>query len=188
MSWAEYSKLVIDPRGGGGAASFCPQWKIPGIPQGKVRWQDILISRLSDSIKLVGPTISCEGSPKDGDVNGTWRTNPHVQSYVLVTDKVPPPPFPPTKPLLPFLLSFQPRSSGAASVLRCIKCEFKWKLKKIENSIQMFLPTASLLMANRLNMATIHRGWEDWRLVGGVGKCKTRKPSLVSISQKSLSV
>lgn len=61
---------------------------LPAYLWGKVRWQDIFISRLSDSIKLVGPTISCEGSPKDGDVNGTWRTNPHVQSYVVVTDKI----------------------------------------------------------------------------------------------------
>lgn len=56
--------------------------------QGKVRWQDLLISRLSDKIKLVGPTISCEGSPKDGDVHSEWRINPHVQSYVVATDKV----------------------------------------------------------------------------------------------------
>lgn len=39
-------------------------------------------------VKLVGPTISCEGSPYKGNAKGEWRTNPHVQSYVLATDQV----------------------------------------------------------------------------------------------------
>lgn len=33
-------------------------------------------------------SASCEGSPWQGDAAGEWRTNPHVQSYVLATDKV----------------------------------------------------------------------------------------------------
>ncbi|KAK9808733.1 hypothetical protein WJX72_002733 [[Myrmecia] bisecta] len=61
---------------------------LPPYLAGKVRWQDILISRLNDNVKLIGPTISCEGSPKEGNVNGEWRTNPHVQSYVLATDQI----------------------------------------------------------------------------------------------------
>eukprot|EP00891_Asterochloris_glomerata_P006722 jgi/Astpho2/6722/Aster-06741 len=61
---------------------------IPPYLQGKVRWQATLTSKLSDTVKLVGPTISCEGSPKDGIVDGEWRTNPHVQSYVVATDQV----------------------------------------------------------------------------------------------------
>ena len=60
--------------------------------QGRVRWQDLLISRITKDVKLVGPTISCEGSPKEGNVNGEWRTNPHVQSYVVATDRVRHPP------------------------------------------------------------------------------------------------
>ena len=56
--------------------------------QGKARWQDIFTSRITDSVKLVGSTISCEGSPKDGNVSAEWRTNPHVQSYIVATDKV----------------------------------------------------------------------------------------------------
>ena len=52
-----------------------------------MRWQDLLLSRLTEQTKLVGPTISCESSPKGGDVNGEWRTNPHVQS-VFAMDKV----------------------------------------------------------------------------------------------------
>jgi translation initiation factor eIF-2B subunit epsilon len=39
-------------------------------------------------VKLVGPTISCEGTPLDGDVKGVWRRNPHVQSYVVAMDSV----------------------------------------------------------------------------------------------------
>ena len=57
-----------------------------------MRWQDLLVSRITADVKLVGPTISCEGSPKEGNVNGEWRTNPHVQSYVVATDRVRPPP------------------------------------------------------------------------------------------------
>lgn len=53
-----------------------------------MRWHELITSRITDTVKLVGPTISCEGSPKDGNVNGEWRTNPHVQSYVLATDQV----------------------------------------------------------------------------------------------------
>ena len=55
--------------------------------QGRMRWQDLLLSRLTEKVKLVGPTISCEGSPQGGSVNGHWRTNPHVQS-VFAMDKV----------------------------------------------------------------------------------------------------
>ena len=56
--------------------------------QGHKRWHELITSRITDTVKLVGPTISCEGSPQDGNVNGQWRTNPHVQSYVLATDQV----------------------------------------------------------------------------------------------------
>ena len=58
------------------------------LAQGHKRWHELITSRITDTVKLVGPTISCEGSPKDGNVNGEWRTNPHVQSYVLATDQV----------------------------------------------------------------------------------------------------
>ena len=57
-------------------------------PQGKVHWTTPLLSRLSATVKLVGPTISCEGSPLNGDMQGKWRRNPHVQSYVVATDQV----------------------------------------------------------------------------------------------------
>ena len=38
-----------------------------------------MVGKLSDTVRLVGPTISCEGSPYKGDVQGEWRSNPHVQ-------------------------------------------------------------------------------------------------------------
>eukprot|EP01026_Neomeris_dumetosa_P033245 TRINITY_DN2648_c1_g2_i2.p1 TRINITY_DN2648_c1_g2~~TRINITY_DN2648_c1_g2_i2.p1 ORF type:complete len:379 (-),score=31.30 TRINITY_DN2648_c1_g2_i2:28-1068(-) len=53
-----------------------------------VRWVDLLLAKLNDRVKLVGPTVNCEGSPKDGDPSGEWRTNPHVQSYVMATDRI----------------------------------------------------------------------------------------------------
>lgn len=56
--------------------------------QGKVHWADVLFSKLNDEVKLVGPTINCEGSPLSGNPASTWRRNPHVQSYVVATDRV----------------------------------------------------------------------------------------------------
>lgn len=61
---------------------------IPPYAKNNTRWQDLLINKLTDKVKLVGPTISCEGSPYQGNGAGEWRTNPHVQSYVLATDQV----------------------------------------------------------------------------------------------------
>jgi hypothetical protein len=37
---------------------------------------------------MVGPTISCEGSPFKGNVSAPWRRTPHVQSYALAMDRV----------------------------------------------------------------------------------------------------
>lgn len=45
-------------------------------------------SRLNEDVKLVGSTISCEGSPLHGKRSGRWRRNPHVQSYAVATDQV----------------------------------------------------------------------------------------------------
>lgn len=53
-----------------------------------LHWAEPFLSRLSSTVKLVGPTISCEGTPLDGDMKGVWRRNPHVQSYVVATDRV----------------------------------------------------------------------------------------------------
>jgi hypothetical protein len=56
--------------------------------QGHVHWTDVLFSKLSDTVKLVGPTINCEGAPFNGDPQQHWRKNPHVQSYLVATDQV----------------------------------------------------------------------------------------------------
>ncbi len=52
-----------------------------------MHWTEPFIRRLRGDVKLVGPTISCEGSPLNGDVRGRWRRNPHVQSYAIATDR-----------------------------------------------------------------------------------------------------
>ena len=44
--------------------------------------------RLVGGVRAVGPAISCEGSPFEGDEDGAWRRNPHVQSYLLATDRI----------------------------------------------------------------------------------------------------
>jgi hypothetical protein len=54
-----------------------------------MHWMSAFTSRLTGSVKLVGSTISCEGSPLHGQMQkGRWRHNPHVQSYAVATDKV----------------------------------------------------------------------------------------------------
>jgi translation initiation factor eIF-2B subunit epsilon len=45
-------------------------------------------ARINGDVKLVGSTISCEGSPLHGKRHGRWRRNPHVQSYAVATDQV----------------------------------------------------------------------------------------------------
>lgn len=50
-------------------------------------WHRLLTRRLSNTIKLVGPIISCEGAAHRGNLSDVWRTNPHVQSYVLAMDR-----------------------------------------------------------------------------------------------------
>lgn len=58
----------------------------PYIPK-QLPWHRLLTQRLTKDVKLVGPVISCEGSPYQGNVSDHWRTNPHVQSYVLAMDQ-----------------------------------------------------------------------------------------------------
>ena len=54
----------------------------------ELHWTEVFTSRLSDSVKLVGSTISCEGAWKGGVLTGEFRQNPHVQSYVVAMDQV----------------------------------------------------------------------------------------------------
>lgn len=53
-----------------------------------VHWSSILTSRLTDKVKLVGSTISCEGTFLHGNLTAERRQNPHVQSYMMATDQV----------------------------------------------------------------------------------------------------
>ncbi|KAA6422349.1 MAG: hypothetical protein FRX49_07819, partial [Trebouxia sp. A1-2] len=52
-----------------------------------VHWTSILTSRLIGKVKLVGSSISCEGTFLSGDLTAARRQNPHVQSYVMATDQ-----------------------------------------------------------------------------------------------------
>jgi len=54
-----------------------------------MHWTEVFTSKLSDSVKLVGSTISCESKqrrvgPEHNEE--TYRSNPHVQSYAVATD------------------------------------------------------------------------------------------------------
>ncbi|KAF8068311.1 UVR8 [Scenedesmus sp. PABB004] len=60
---------------------------LPAYARGRMHWMSAFTSRLSGSVKLVGSTISCEGSPLHGQQRGRWRRNPHVQSYAVATDR-----------------------------------------------------------------------------------------------------
>jgi hypothetical protein len=51
-----------------------------------VHFTKLMTSKLSDEIKLVGPTINCEQGPTLP--SGETRANPHVQSFAVATDQV----------------------------------------------------------------------------------------------------
>ena len=55
--------------------------------QGKVAWHRLFTQRLSSDVLLVGPTVSCEGTPNRLNMS-ELRQNPHVQSFVLATNRV----------------------------------------------------------------------------------------------------
>lgn len=52
-------------------------------PKGR-HWSRAFTDRITADVKLVGPTISCEGIEKGTSI----RHNPHTQSYLLATDQV----------------------------------------------------------------------------------------------------
>ena len=51
-----------------------------------MHWTEAFTSKLSDSVKLVGSQISCEGVPAAGDARGPWRRNPRVLPWAWATD------------------------------------------------------------------------------------------------------
>ena len=63
--------------------------KMVGLQREVPAWHKRLTERLSGDVHMVGPTISCEGTPRDGGPAAEWRTLPHVQSHAIAVDQVP---------------------------------------------------------------------------------------------------
>ena len=81
--------------------------------QGKMHFSELMTGMINlddapNSIKLVGPSINCEGTVRLP--GGLQRSNPHVQSFALATDRTG------ALPLLPPVVSCQcnPQFPGAA--------------------------------------------------------------------------
>lgn len=56
----------------------------------KQAWHRILTTRLggSNGAHMVGPIISCEGTPFNGNPRAKWHRVPHVQSWLIAMDAV----------------------------------------------------------------------------------------------------
>ena len=66
-----------------------------GAVQGKMHFSELMTGMINlddapNSIKLVGPSISCESTVQLPD--GRQRSNPHVQSFAVATDQTGAPP------------------------------------------------------------------------------------------------
>ena len=59
-----------------------------GLQRETPAWHKRLTSQFDNDTRLVGPVVSCEGTPYLGDPNGEWRTVPHVQSHAIAVDQV----------------------------------------------------------------------------------------------------
>lgn len=62
--------------------------KMVGLQREVPAWHKRLSERLGGDVHMVGPTISCEGTPRDGGPAAEWRTLPHVQSHAIAVDQV----------------------------------------------------------------------------------------------------
>ena len=58
------------------------------VLQASVHWTTLYTQRLNNDVKLVGSTINCQPIFWLSDTANEMRHNPHVQSYVVATDKV----------------------------------------------------------------------------------------------------
>lgn len=63
---------------------------LPPYLQGKVHFSKLMTGMLNhddapNSIKLVGPSVSCEGTVRLA--GGLQRSNPHVQSFAVATEQ-----------------------------------------------------------------------------------------------------
>lgn len=61
---------------------------LPVYSQGSKRWHEHMTDRITDKVKVVGATISCEAAYWENSLAGKARKNPHVQSYAIATDQV----------------------------------------------------------------------------------------------------
>lgn len=53
-----------------------------------LHWTEPLTRKLVGDVKMVGSFITCEGTPKGGEVAAEWRLNPYVLPHAWATDKV----------------------------------------------------------------------------------------------------
>lgn len=61
---------------------------LPPYAAGAMHWTEAFTSRLTESVKMVGSAISCEGAPRAGHAALEWRRNPYVLPYAWATDAV----------------------------------------------------------------------------------------------------
>ena len=61
-----------------------------GWLQGDKHFSQLITEKLSDVVKLVGPTVSCEGPHRLP--SGALRANPHIPSFPVATDQAGAPP------------------------------------------------------------------------------------------------
>lgn len=62
--------------------------KMVGLAREVPAWHRRLTEKFTGDVHMVGPTISCEGTPRNGDPAAEWRTLPHVQSHAIAVDQV----------------------------------------------------------------------------------------------------
>ncbi len=62
--------------------------KMMGLQKEVPAWHKRLTERLAGDVHMVGPTISCEGTPRDGGPAAEWLSLPHVQSHAIAVDQV----------------------------------------------------------------------------------------------------
>lgn len=66
----------------------CGRRPVVQYMQRGLHWSKVFTGRLSEEVKLVGSTISCETAYMGGKPGNEARHNAHVQSYVMATDQV----------------------------------------------------------------------------------------------------
>lgn len=80
--WAMKTKTRTGMQAKGGLQKYV------GLQRETPAWHKRLTSQFDNDTRLVGPVISCEGTPNLGDPSAEWRTVPHVQSHAIAVDQV----------------------------------------------------------------------------------------------------